>query len=651
MKISYIITLFLLSISFLTRSQTVLITPIKVEASSVASGTSKKEGVEYEWKISPNSLMDGDFDFGWMPEVNKEGATGEWFKFIFSGRIRVEKVLWHNLKVNAHNVPSYNVSAYDVPSYNLVKKVEITTSNGDVFTKYLSKIAGPQVLKLNCECEWIRFEILEVYPGGGRGYTAVQEVEFVGTNSYAKNRQVVDVSPIIDNDEYSGVFESKGVINLGNSIKGNEYSIKGVSRFYIYKEDWNSSGGTTYGYLEKYPNKLFLGNPRVEMVSLKKDQVEKGGKPGFLKLNYDTFAGEYQRLGNASIAADKNFRHLSKNLLEHTAHDKLILGRVKSGFRDRANSIVIYSSFNPDSLSNIVFQREIDAELIYKGSSSAYFQEMYWSRRLGYKMDSRPYQSPLSSISYMLDLVTKYQGKGTYDYIYKTFDEVIKSMPFLETINVYFDGVNQFRVSIRRSGSRIYCKYQTTPASMEYERNVVKAFQERERELEQTLRSNKLDHSKEMSDSGHNPSGEYFEVDYSTPAGLTLEKIYYGHFDEVNSAIFNDLFIMFLSQISGQRHFVDNADLASVDFTLYSLEYENLVSREEEVQVQINMEKRFERRFKSTVRYDHFANWRVLALADLNKILTKYPPDSIVFKQLVENLYRYSEGLEPLKSF
>ena len=63
------------------------------------------------------------------------------------------------------------------------------------------------------------------------------------------------------------------------------------------------------------------------------------------------------------------------------------------------------------------------------------------------------------------------------------------------------------------------------------------------------------------------------------------------------------------------------------------------------------MPKKFEQNFKRTLDTDQFTVFNSIGWGKpINEFLEDYPSNTIVFKQLLENIYRYSAGLQPVKN-
>ena len=60
---------------------------------------------------------------------------------------------------------------------------------------------------------------------------------------------------------------------------------------------------------------------------------------------------------------------------------------------------------------------------------------------------------------------------------------------------------------------------------------------------------------------------------------------------------------------------------------------------------------KFEQNFKRTLDTDQFTVFNSIGWGKpINEFLEDYPSNTIVFKQLLENIYRYSAGLQPVKN-
>ncbi|WP_282774568.1 hypothetical protein [Phaeodactylibacter xiamenensis] len=234
-------------------------------------------------------------------------------------------------------------------------------------------------------------------------------------------------------------------------------------------------------------------------------------------------------------------------------------------------------------------------------------------------------------------------------------DLQINLMPLLKRISVYDPESREkhFEVSILRGKSSIQLDIRET--------NEGKLFGERKRE-ELTTQNQLEEEKKEKARiakieaekaGGVNPSGE--TLDFSGTANSVvseIKKVFYGKFDQVNEFMFknrmHNSFLIYASSLHGKY----SSDLITVSFSVNEEEKTNgITTNKRNLDYNIWMEPRFEKSFNDYLQHSQVSVLNAFSWgATFEYFFKKYPPDSIVFKQLKENIYRYSKNLPPAES-
>lgn len=116
------------------------------------------------------NIIDGDSTTAWVEGVSGDGIN-EWLKVDFKQKMRVKEI-----KI----VSGYAADQYRFDINNRVKKIKILFSDNSSRQILLEDSLNPQLIKIKNPplIKWVKFEILEVYPGSKFQDTAVSELEF-----------------------------------------------------------------------------------------------------------------------------------------------------------------------------------------------------------------------------------------------------------------------------------------------------------------------------------------------------------------------------------------------------------------------------------------------------------------------------------------
>lgn len=226
-------------------------------------------------------------------------------------------------------------------------------------------------------------------------------------------------------------------------------------------------------------------------------------------------------------------------------------------------------------------------------------------------------------------------------------------MPVLKKLNVYDPTTMEkhFEVLLIRTKSSVNINVEMTSEGKEFakqqEEERIKRNKRIEREKEKAY-TQRLEAEKK---GGSNPSGETIDFSGTANSVVTeIKKVFYGKFDQVDKFAFksrlHNSFLIFASHL--YKKYSPNLD--SVTFSVDQEESNGAWGQvnKQTFDYKIWMEARFKTSFNEYLQTLQLSNLNALSWgATFESFFKKYSPDSIVFKQLKENIYRFSQGLPP----
>lgn len=226
-------------------------------------------------------------------------------------------------------------------------------------------------------------------------------------------------------------------------------------------------------------------------------------------------------------------------------------------------------------------------------------------------------------------------------------------MPFLRRISVYSPetGEKHFEVSIIRNRNSLQIGVEVTPEGKAFAKMQEEELSRRNQLEEKKKERANLAKLEAEKAGGINPSGE--TIDFSGTANSVvseIKKVFYGKFDQVNEFMFknrmHNSFLIYASSLYGQY----SSDLISVSFSIEEEKKNGWgVTNKRTLDYKVWVEPRFEKSFNEYLQTLQLSRLNAFSWgATLEYFFKKYPPDSIVFKQLKENIYRFSKGLPPV---
>ncbi|WP_421921176.1 hypothetical protein [Marinifilum sp.] len=357
--------------------------------------------------------------------------------------------------------------------------------------------------------------------------------------------------------------------------------------------------------------------------------------------------GEYEKVGDAA-QVEGLVRFVCKIRLQESIarNGSLVLGSLSKVNEDvfdplikpGQNGISIY--IDSSKIDNVLFDKEIHANYKLERNNSA-----------------RRSQSDISLSYKIIKPALGVSPNGNYGFI------PLVSFPNVEKLILHDAKTSEahFIVSIHKSRSRATLFVKKTTEAIENHDSYITSYKIAKDKAIMAEHEFKMKRKERLRNKEFNPSGVGLDFGFGIEGSYlnkemwsTIRKVFYGEFELVDKNYFprfHNTFLWYASKIYGPSYSKENV---KEDVHLETIEeYPN--GHSEVVQThhfEIWMQPRFVNNFRSFKDEGDFTLVNV-AFAwgeKVNQLLTEYTAESLMFKQLLENVYRYSEGLPPVKT-
>lgn len=366
----------------------------------------------------------------------------------------------------------------------------------------------------------------------------------------------------------------------------------------------------------------------------------------YIKTN-DGLTGNYKlimRTGNISPAMKQQYL---SGLEKHLDGQRLIVGEVNKikvvKYEQKQRNGLLLETYVSD-VENLFSKEEL--KVIYKFDNINDYPTI----------EQSPYQK-------MKSLLPKAIGRMT---VYGKSNNTLDFLPNLKRLKlVNAENREDFIVTINRNDGYFKYDVQLTEngklASKDWDRasnENLQAYNDRQLEIaEATI--------KDEMKGGKNPSNGVIKISYSNfmpratgeQMDRTMKNIFYGKFDRVRKHQFYErfynTFLTIASSYYGKNYRKDNI---SHEFRLgqtikTTTGSGGTFSENNKIDFEIWMQPRFLDKFKESFNTDQFLQGNMIGWGDsIESIFKQHSADSMVFKQFLENVYRYSKGLEPVST-
>ncbi|MDO6438530.1 hypothetical protein Q4534_13995 [Cyclobacterium sp. 1_MG-2023] len=419
-----------------------------------------------------------------------------------------------------------------------------------------------------------------------------------------------------------------------------------TGKYYIDNNDRIILGGISEIEINRNGNLRDVNLHDNGSVYFTKDKNKLIFREGTLKKvsnEYD-FEKLIQQASQAHIFAEAKLSDEYVTLIKHRARVSAFFGRESSiGFD-----------------LNIRIEPDFEAQLEQKIIKAWYSYNDYYLRQGSiYKLNS-----VRSQILQLMNYFTK-SGVSLGNINWLTH------FPNAEEIEVFNKKRNflDFRIKISRNDDEI--KFEVI--QVDFEKSLKEELSEFEKFIAYKEKGRKEAIQKAINEEGRyaiNASGEIIDIynpgrdrkpnSYQLELGYYFDEevvnLYYGRFGKVNKHYFPFILNMFIIK-SSKKFKMNVAKNPVISYqTLIQTPTETIggvtynTGKSERFDYKIYLDQRFLVQFENNVDTEQFSIRSDRQTRELDRFLEKYPPSSIVYKQVRENMYRYFKGIKPASS-
>lgn len=371
----------------------------------------------------------------------------------------------------------------------------------------------------------------------------------------------------------------------------------------------------------------------------------------YIKSN-DGLTGNYKLVNSSSkingeispLLKDQYLEGLNKNL----DGQRLIVGEIKKfdGIKsERKNNNGLLLETYVQNVETLFLKEEL--KVVYKFDNLREFPTI----------ENSPYVKMQSLLPYAINKYDKHlSGRldNTLDYL--------PNIKRLILINQRME--EEFLVTINRNNGRMEFDVEPTEKGKiasnkwnEASNKIEEDYQERNKKIAQAIIKSEME-------GGKNPSNAVLKIQYplivkpfSENMDKVMKNIFYGKFDKVGKIEFYDrfynTFLTIASSYYGKYYRKNNVAYSfSLKQTTTTTYGSGASSKNTDVEdFEIWMQPRFIDNYKKSFNTNQFTGGNMMGWGSaIKSVFRKYSADSNEFKQFLENVYRYSNGLEPVST-